>query len=122
MRLRVGVDPWSPLLTGFMLKLNDGARVWIQCRHAMEPHFTNELKAFPNGRRGTFTMRPSWFPPRATRLKWTWVVSLGLFITNGEVEASQSHASDTESDSVTATMFSLDNLNDIKPEVRQGPS
>ena len=65
-------------------------------------------------------MRPSWFPPRATRLKWTRVASSGLFITNGEVEASQSQTSYTKSDSVTATMFSLDNLNDIKPEVRQG--
>ena len=65
-------------------------------------------------------MRPSWFPPRATRLKWTRVASSGLFITNVEVEASQSQTSDTKNDSVTATMFSLDNLNDIKPEVRQG--
>ncbi|XP_075674986.1 uncharacterized protein At4g02000-like [Castanea sativa] len=31
MRLRVPVDPWSPLLTGFMLKLDDGVRVSIQC-------------------------------------------------------------------------------------------
>ena len=53
-------------------------------------------------------------------MKWTWVASSGLCITNGEVEASQSQTSNTESDSMTATMFSLDNLNDIKPEVRQG--
>ena len=33
MCLQVGMDPWSPLLTGFMLKLDDGARVWIQCRY-----------------------------------------------------------------------------------------
>ena len=39
---------------------------------------------------------------------------------NGDVEASQSQTSDTKSDSVTATMSSLDNLNDIKPEIRQG--
>lgn len=33
MRKRVRVDPWAPLLAGFMLKLNDGTSVWIQCRY-----------------------------------------------------------------------------------------
>lgn len=29
MRIRVRVDPWSPLMVGFMLRLDDGSRVWI---------------------------------------------------------------------------------------------
>lgn len=33
MRIRVRVDPWAPLMAGFMLRLDDGARVWIQCKY-----------------------------------------------------------------------------------------
>lgn len=33
MRIRVRVDPWASLLTGFMLRLDDGAYAWIQCRY-----------------------------------------------------------------------------------------
>ncbi|KAK9985047.1 hypothetical protein SO802_034572 [Lithocarpus litseifolius] len=32
-RVRVRVDPWYPLMAGFMLRLDDGSRVWIQCRY-----------------------------------------------------------------------------------------
>jgi hypothetical protein len=33
MRIRVRVDPWLPLMAGFMLRLDNGERVWIQCRY-----------------------------------------------------------------------------------------
>uniref|UniRef100_A0A7N2RCH7 CCHC-type domain-containing protein n=1 Tax=Quercus lobata TaxID=97700 RepID=A0A7N2RCH7_QUELO len=33
MRARVRIDPWLPMVTGFMLRLDDGSRVWIQCRY-----------------------------------------------------------------------------------------
>ena len=33
MRNKVRVDPWLPLIAGFMLRLDDGSRVWIQCRY-----------------------------------------------------------------------------------------
>ena len=33
MRVRVRMDPWMPLIAGFMLRVNNGDRVWIQCRY-----------------------------------------------------------------------------------------
>ena len=33
MRIRVRMNPWLPLVAGFMLRLDDGQRVWIQCRY-----------------------------------------------------------------------------------------
>jgi hypothetical protein len=33
MRIRVRMNPWLPLIAGFMLRLDDGSRVWIQCRY-----------------------------------------------------------------------------------------
>jgi hypothetical protein len=33
MRIRVRMNPWLPLVVGFMLRLDDGNRVWIQCRY-----------------------------------------------------------------------------------------
>ena len=33
MRVRVRIDPWMPLPTGFMLQLDDGTRTWVQCRY-----------------------------------------------------------------------------------------
>ena len=33
MYIRVRVDPWLPLMVGFMLRLDNGDRVWIQCRY-----------------------------------------------------------------------------------------
>ena len=33
MRIRVQVDPWMPLTAGFMLRLDDGSRTWVQCRY-----------------------------------------------------------------------------------------
>ena len=33
MRVKVRIDPWVPMIAGFMLRLNDGARVWLQCRY-----------------------------------------------------------------------------------------
>ena len=65
----------------------------------------------------TFFMRPSWFSPKAMGLKWTWVEDSRPFITNSEVRESNLATSDTESDLVIVTMFNLDKLNDIKPEV-----
>lgn len=65
-------------------------------------------------------MRAPWDPPRDSSLKWTWLANFGPFITNGEVRDSQTLSSDTESDSVTVTMFNLNKLNDVKPEIIQG--
>ncbi len=33
MRIKVRMDPWMPLLVGFMLCLDNGDRIWIQCRY-----------------------------------------------------------------------------------------
>uniref|UniRef100_A0A2N9H6E1 CCHC-type domain-containing protein n=1 Tax=Fagus sylvatica TaxID=28930 RepID=A0A2N9H6E1_FAGSY len=33
MRIKVRMNPWLPLIAGFMLRLDDGNRVWIQCRY-----------------------------------------------------------------------------------------
>ena len=33
MRVRVLMDPWMLVFTGFMLRLDDGSRVWVQCRY-----------------------------------------------------------------------------------------
>nr|POF20391.1 hypothetical protein CFP56_39673 [Quercus suber] len=32
MRIKVRIDPWLPVIAGFMLCLDDGSRVWVQCR------------------------------------------------------------------------------------------
>lgn len=100
MRVRVQVNPWMPVITGFTLKLDDGSKTCIQCKYervhklcnrfglirhtrsqctqsmedvemmlfrqryriqnlhqvqynfdALEPHFSNNLRAFYNQRR-----------------------------------------------------------------------
>lgn len=100
MRVRLRVNPWMPVITGFTLKLDDGSETWIQCKYervhklcnrcgliglsrsqctqsmeevemtlfrqryriqnlhqvlynfdALEPHFSNNLRAFYNQRR-----------------------------------------------------------------------
>ena len=33
MRIRVCMDPWLPLIAGFLLRLDNRDRVWIQCRY-----------------------------------------------------------------------------------------
>ena len=33
MHIKVKIDPWLPVFSGFMLRLDDGSRVWIQCRY-----------------------------------------------------------------------------------------
>ena len=33
MRIRVRMDPWLPLLAGFMLRMDNGERIWVQCRY-----------------------------------------------------------------------------------------
>lgn len=33
MRVRVRLDPWMPVTSGFILRLDDGSRTWIQCRY-----------------------------------------------------------------------------------------
>ena len=33
MRVKVKIDPWLPMIASFMLRLDDSARIWIQCRY-----------------------------------------------------------------------------------------
>ena len=33
LQVRVSLDPWMPLISGFILRLDDGSRTWIQCRY-----------------------------------------------------------------------------------------
>ena len=33
MRVKVRIDPWLPVIVGFMLRLDDASRVWIRCRY-----------------------------------------------------------------------------------------
>ena len=33
MHVRVRLDPWMPVISGFMLRLDDGSRMWIHCRY-----------------------------------------------------------------------------------------
>ena len=33
MRVKVRIDPWLPVIASFMLRLDDGSRVWIRCRY-----------------------------------------------------------------------------------------
>ncbi|KAL0009102.1 hypothetical protein SO802_010604 [Lithocarpus litseifolius] len=32
-RVKVRINPWLLVIAGFMLRLDDGARIWIQCRY-----------------------------------------------------------------------------------------
>ena len=33
MRIKVRMDPWMPLIAGFMLCLDNGDKTWIQCSY-----------------------------------------------------------------------------------------
>ncbi|XP_050269644.1 uncharacterized protein LOC126713816 isoform X1 [Quercus robur] len=33
MRIKVRIDPWLPVIAGFMLRLDDGSQVWVQCKY-----------------------------------------------------------------------------------------
>ena len=33
MRIRVQINPWMPVISGFVLKLDDGTKIWIQCKY-----------------------------------------------------------------------------------------
>lgn len=33
MRIKVRIDPWLPVIAGFVLHLDDGTRIWVQCRY-----------------------------------------------------------------------------------------
>lgn len=33
MSIKVRMDPWLPVIVGFMLRLDNGSKVWIQCRY-----------------------------------------------------------------------------------------
>ena len=33
MRLKVRLNPWMPVVSGFMLRLDDGTQTWIQRRY-----------------------------------------------------------------------------------------
>lgn len=65
----------------------------------------------------TFTQCPPGFPPRSSKLRWTWIEGDGPFVTNGQWRDTKCFSPETESDSITALMFNLDNLNTDRPEV-----
>nr|POF06586.1 hypothetical protein CFP56_17320 [Quercus suber] len=64
-----------------------------------------------------FSTRPSWYPPTNSALKWTWMEGDGPFLTNGVLRNTSISSSETESESITATMFNLDSLNIQRAEV-----
>ena len=33
MRIKVRLNPWMPIVSGFMLRLDDGTETWVQCRY-----------------------------------------------------------------------------------------
>ena len=33
MRIKVRVDPWLPVIVGFIIKMDEGSSLWIQCRY-----------------------------------------------------------------------------------------
>ena len=33
MRVKVRIGPWLPVIARFMLKLDDGSRIWIRCHN-----------------------------------------------------------------------------------------
>lgn len=33
MRVKVRIDPWLLVIDGFILRLDNGSRIWIQCRY-----------------------------------------------------------------------------------------
>lgn len=33
MRIKIRINPWLPVVMGFLLRLDEGSRVWIQCRY-----------------------------------------------------------------------------------------
>ena len=33
MRIRVQINPWMPVISGFVLRLNDSSKFWIQCKY-----------------------------------------------------------------------------------------
>ena len=65
-------------------------------------------------------MRPSWEPPRDSGLRWTWIDNSRPFIANGEVRVSQTQSTSIENDLIIVTMFNLDKLSDVRPEIQQG--
>lgn len=91
-----------------------------------EPHNRGHHNVHPNANPSpnpverfdpVFTQRPTWFPPRSSNLKWTWVEGAGPFITNGVLSEPPVPHLESESDSITAAMFNLDALNEVRPEV-----
>ena len=55
---------------------------------------------------------------KSMSLRWTWFDGVGPFVTNGNFRDTQHSSSETDSDSLIATMFNLDNLNMDRSEDR----
>ena len=68
----------------------------------------------------SFSVRPPWVPPTSSGLRWTWIGQDGLLLTIGDFRETNHDSSETESESLTATLFNLDSLNVSRPEVMQG--
>uniref|UniRef100_A0A7N2M0G4 DUF4283 domain-containing protein n=1 Tax=Quercus lobata TaxID=97700 RepID=A0A7N2M0G4_QUELO len=88
---------------------DDGSKIWIKCNHnnpntpfnsptssppysvpkignpshTTTPH-NNDHTPSPHRTPGiTFSLRPPWFPPKSSALRWAWIDGSGPFVTNG---------------------------------------
>ena len=93
--------PRSTLWTNVSINSSGDSGIWS--RPYAAPCNTSSLSTFK-----VVSMRPPWLPPKSSALRWAWVEGDGPLITNGELRESQLNSSETDSDSVTVTMFSLD--------------
>ena len=68
----------------------------------------------------SFSLQPPWVPHASIGLKWTWIGQDGHFLTTGDLRDTNQDSSETESESLTTTLFYLDSLNESRPEAMQG--
>ena len=65
----------------------------------------------------SFSLRPPWVLHTSTGLKWTWIGQDGP---KWDLRDTNQDSSETESESLTETLFNLDSLNESRPEAMQG--
>ena len=89
---------------------------------AIPPRHANPLSPpRPNhASTSSFSLRPPWVPHASTSLKWTWIGQDGPFLATEDLRDTNQDSSEIESESLTATLFNLDSLNESRPEAMQG--